>query len=177
MGYRRRMQPWFQFYTALAAGAATLLGLLFVSVSMNAAMILGPSQDHARRLAEQAFQNYLTVLLVSLLALYPSTKISEFGPTTLGVTAISAILALVRFYLALTRPSESRLYAVRRHFTALLGFGLLITAAAGMTLDTGDHRSLLTTALVILLFSATTVSWELLFRIAKVKPDSTDGTG
>jgi hypothetical protein len=171
------MQPWFQFYAVIATAAATLLGLLFVSVSLNAAAILGPSHEHARRLAEQAFQNYLTVLLVAVLALYPSTKISEFGPTTLGVTAISAFLALVRFYLALTRRSESRIYAVRRHLTSLIGFALLITAALGMTFNTGDHRSLLATALIVLLFSATTVSWELLFRIAKLQPDSTTGTG
>ena len=167
------MQPWFQFYTAIAAGAAALLGLLFVSVSMNAGVILGANHDHSRRLAEQAFYNYFTVLLVALLALYPSVTLSEFGLTTLGVTAVSAVLALVRFYLALTRPAEARLYAVRRHFTSLIGFGLLITAAVGMTFNTGDHRSLLATALIVLMFSATTVSWELLFRIARVKsPDS-----
>ena len=57
------MQAWSQFYAAIAAASAALLGLLYVAVSINAAAALGPDQPVSQRLAEQAFQNYLAVLI------------------------------------------------------------------------------------------------------------------
>ena len=64
------MQAWSQFYAAIAAASAALLGLLFVVVSINAPAALGPEEAVSRRLTEQAFQNYLAVLMVALLALF-----------------------------------------------------------------------------------------------------------
>jgi hypothetical protein len=53
----------------ISSASAALLRLLFVSISINAPATLGEGQDHSRRLAEQAFQNYLAVLMVAQLAL------------------------------------------------------------------------------------------------------------
>jgi hypothetical protein len=71
------MKEWLEFYSVIGGSAATLLGLLFVAVSMNAAAILGKAHENSKRLAEQAFQNYLAVMLVSLLAIFPTLDISE----------------------------------------------------------------------------------------------------
>ncbi len=60
------MQPWSQFYATIAASSAALLGLLFVVVSINAPAALGAHAILSRRLTEQAFQNYLAVMMVSL---------------------------------------------------------------------------------------------------------------
>jgi hypothetical protein len=49
------MQIWSGFYTVIAGAAATLLGLLFVAVSINATAILNEADGNSRRLAEQAF--------------------------------------------------------------------------------------------------------------------------
>ncbi len=64
------MQAWAGFYAAIAAASAALLGLLYVAVSINATAALGPDQPVSQRLAEQAFQNYLAVLMVALLSLF-----------------------------------------------------------------------------------------------------------
>jgi hypothetical protein len=73
------MQGWLGFYAVTAGAAATLMGLLFVVVSINGAAILGGGHHHSRRLAEQAFQNYVAVLVVSLLALFPDLSNTQFG--------------------------------------------------------------------------------------------------
>jgi hypothetical protein len=168
------MQTWLEFYAVSGAVAATLLGLLFVSVSMNTAAILGEGHENSRRLAEQAFQNYLSVLLVSLLALFPQITITEFSLTALGLTAVSSIWVLVRFYLSVAKPQdrESRLLPLRRHLSSLIGFGTLTTAALRMIATKEDHRSWFAAGIVVLLGSATTVSWELLIRIARMKPQA-----
>jgi hypothetical protein len=165
------MQIWNQLYSVTGASAATLLGLLFVAVSVTAPSTLGRMHQNSRLLAEQAFQNYLVVMLISLLTLFPSLKISELGYATLGLTAIRGVSALVRLYWAAMKPYEesSRWKSLRRQYPSLIGFALLILSAARMALDLGDNRTLFAVATVVLLFSATVVSWELLLRIASEK--------
>jgi hypothetical protein len=165
------MQIWTGFYSVVAGAAATLLGLLFVAVSINASVILDEAHGDSRRLAEQAFQNYLAAMLVSLLSIFPALDISELGFAVLALTAMRSAWALVRLYLAATRPHDpgSRLQSLRRHLISLVGFGMLTIAAVRTAFNLGDSRGLFAIATMILLFSATTVSWELLLRIAKKK--------
>lgn len=162
------MQAWFGFYSAVGGFAATLLGLLFVAISVNAATILGDGHENSRRLAEQAFQNYLAVMIVALLAIFPTMDVQEFGQAALAVTAIWGGWVLVRLYLASTRPHDlgSRWQAVRRQLTSFVGFGMLIYAAVRMAFGIGQDHNLLAAATIVLLFSATAVSWELLLKIA-----------
>jgi hypothetical protein len=162
------MQTWTQLYSVTGGSAATLLGLLFVAVSVTAPRTLGKMHQNSRRLAEQAFQNYLVVMLISLLALFPSLNLLELGFATLGLTALRGVTSLVRLYWAAMKPYESgsRWRSLRRQYPSLIGFSLLIFAASRMALDLGDNRTLFAVATVVLLFSATAVSWELLLRIA-----------
>ena len=164
------MQAWFDFYAVIGAAAATLTGLLFVAMSMNAAAALAKGPEGSRRLAEQAFENYLAVLMVSLLALYPDMTLTSFGRITLMVTATWTVWVLVRLYQAASEPSvhETRSVALRRHLSTLIGFGLLIYAAARMAVDGTDTRDTLAAANIVLLFSATEKAWGLLNRIAAV---------
>jgi hypothetical protein len=163
------MQASYQFYAVIGGASATLLGLLFVVVSLNAAATLGAGHGTSRHLAELAFQNYMSVILVSLIALFPGITPSSFGQVTLGATALWLIRVLVRLHLMLSAPPdrESRLFALRRHVTSLIGFALLIAGALGLILGHGDGSNWIASATIVLLFSATLVSWELLGRIAK----------
>jgi hypothetical protein len=168
------MQAWSQFYTVVGGAAAALLGLLFVVVSMNATATLGAGPGSSKRLAEQAFQNYLAVLLVSLLALYPQISPASFGSATLSVIAIWAVWVMVRFYQTLTGPKEDepRFLALRRHFSTIAGFGILIYTAVRMALKIDVELNTFASGTIVLLFSATVVSWELLGRIARAEAAS-----
>jgi len=165
------MQAWSQLYSVTGGSSATLLGLLFVATSIHSSTTLSSMHHNSRHLAEQAFQNYVVVMLVSLLTLFPSLDMQELGYATLGLTALRGILALLRLYWAATKPyeAESRLKSLRRQLPSLIGFALLIYAAVRMALKSGDTRTTFAIAIVILLLSATTVSWELLLRIAAEK--------
>ncbi|MGA3156402.1 MAG: hypothetical protein ABSE43_02395 [Steroidobacteraceae bacterium] len=164
------MQDWFGFYALTGGAAATLLGLLFVAVSINAPLILGPGRESTRRMAEQAFQNYSAVIVISLVALFPRITVAHFGLAVLGVTAASGAWALIRLYLTLARPDGgSRTYSLRRHLPSIAAFGMLLYSAATMFISSEDHRDLLASAIVVLLSSATLVAWELLVRISEVR--------
>jgi hypothetical protein len=169
------LKDWTQLYSVTGGSAATLLGLLFVAVSINAPTALGKMHQNSRRLAEQAFQNYVVVMLVSMLALFPSLDVSELGIVTLGLTALRGVLALVRLYWAAKEPYEvdSRMKSLRRQLPSLIGFALLIYAAQAMARGAGETRSTFGAAIITLLFSATTLAWELLLRIAAEKRGGT----
>jgi hypothetical protein len=166
------MQAWYEFYSVLGGAAAALLGLLFVAVSINASAILSEAHSHSRHLAEQAFQNYVSVLLVSVFALFPALSLSEFGFVTLGVTAVSGVWVIVRLYLVSAKPraAGARVQSLRRQILSLLGFTMLIYAAVRMAFNMGDSRSTLAVATVLLLLAATRVSWDLLLTVAAAKP-------
>jgi hypothetical protein len=170
------MQAWSEFYAVIGGAAAALLGLLFVVVSMNAAATLGAGRTSSKRLAEQAFQNYLAVLMVSLLALYPQISPATFGSVTLCVTGLWAAWVLVRLYQTLASPAdhEPRLLALRRHFSTVVGFGILIFTATRMAMKLANDLNLFASGTIVLLFSATVVSWELLGRIARAETKSSN---
>ena len=167
------MQAWAGFYTTTAAASAALLGLLFVVASINAPAALGPDEIVSRRLTEQAFQNYLTVMMVSLLALFADIRTPVFGGVTLAATASWSAWVIIRFVQVLFHRAEPRswILAVRRHFSSLIGFTMLLVSALRMALGWGEDYSWLAASMLVLLFSATTVSWEMLTRIAGRKRD------
>ncbi len=162
------MQPWSQFYATIAAASAALLGLLFVAVSINAPAALGANAISSRRLTEQAFQNYLAVMMVSLLALFPDMSVNSFGRVTLYATAVWSAWVVIRFFQTITQRLDwrSRIRALRRHISSLIGFAMLLVSALRMALNRGESFDWFAAAVLVLLFSATTVSWELLRQLA-----------
>jgi hypothetical protein len=173
------MQAWSQFYSTIGAASAALLGLLFVAVSINAPAALGPDQDVSRRLTEQAFQNFMAVMFVSLLTLFPGIEPTTFGWVALAVTAGWSAWVFIRFgqtlvsSQALVQRAEWRSWsmAVRRHLSSLIGFTILLVVTLRMALNWDQDYNWLAASMLVLLFSATTVSWELLTRIAKRKAE------
>jgi len=162
------MQAWSSYYATIGGAAATLLGLLFVAVSVNASAALGAADPLTRGMTEQAFQNYLAVLLVALLAEFPGLPASAFGWICLVTVSSRGVYVGVRLFETFRRraPRQSFVFVLRRHVAAVAGFGMLLAAAARMALYNGADYNLLAAATLVLMFSAVTVSWELLRRIA-----------
>ncbi len=163
------MQTWTTFYEMIGGAAATLLGLLFVSVSLNAEAILGPAHKHSKRLAEQAFQNYMCVLLVSLLVCFPGMHPDSLGYSVLWTTGIWGIWVVSRMYLVFAEPlaGETRLRALRRYLPTAMGFAALIYGGVLLLRGHGDYTDFIAIGAILLLIAATVVSWELLIRIAE----------
>jgi len=162
------MQAWTQFYATVGTAAAALLGLLFVVVSINVSATLGPADAVSRRLTEQAFQNYLAVMMVAFLALFPGISATTFGLVTLLVTAGWSGWVVIRFCQAMALHVQQRSWrpALRRQASSAVGFGIMLISALRMALNWGDAYNWFAASVLVLLFSATAVSWELLRQIA-----------
>jgi hypothetical protein len=165
------MQAWSTFYEMIGGAAATLLGLLFVAVSVNSEKILGDAHTHSRLLAEQAFQNYFAVLTISLIAFMPGISQTSFGYTVIGMTTAWVIWVVVRAFksLASAAAGTSRIMMVRRYLLSFAGFATLLYAGWDMAFNKADDHTNIAVGLLLLLISATLVSWELLVSMAGVK--------
>lgn len=167
------MESWAAFYEATAAAAATLLGLLFVAVSVHVRAILNAEYANLRRLAEQAFQNYLAVLVLSLLALIPRIATQQFGFSVLWGIGVWSVWGIVRVLRALrtTHEQVSRRATLLRYAASLAGFAILSYAGVDMALGRSGYQPWIASGAILLLITATAVCWQLLIRLADVKPD------
>ncbi len=71
MDFNERILLWQPFFITVATVAATLVGLLFVSLSINRDTITSESNRHLLRLARRSFSDFIFVLLIALFFLIP----------------------------------------------------------------------------------------------------------
>jgi hypothetical protein len=71
MTFEQQIVLWQPFFTTVATVAATLVGLLFVSLSINRDKITAGSNRLLLRIAQRSFSDFIIVLLVALFFLIP----------------------------------------------------------------------------------------------------------
>ncbi|WP_343613460.1 hypothetical protein [Novosphingobium sp.] len=163
------MQAWVPFYSVIATAAAALLGLLFVAVSVTAREDFSRPHSPTRALAEQAFQNYLAVLVISCIALFPDDNTAAIGGACLAVVGFKSLWALWRLVQTVRHGSgEMPLFiTLRRHAISIAGFSLLVLATWRMASGHRDSFHTLASGLLMLLGSSATVSWDLLHHLLR----------
>jgi hypothetical protein len=117
---------WTGFYTALSAIAATLLGLLFVAVSLRLNLFQDAVVADVRDFAALVFGQFLALVLVGLVALVPHPQPATLGLPTLALGALGLgwSVRLAREYLRLnTAPGSRRWWSVA-FFIVSLGAAL-----------------------------------------------------
>jgi hypothetical protein len=69
--FAERLQAWQLFYATVATVAATLTGLLFVSLSLNRERLKGPRASEIISIARNTFGDFLYVLMIALVFIVP----------------------------------------------------------------------------------------------------------
>lgn len=161
------------FFTAIATGAAALIGLLFVAVSVRDETIFGPKAvAGGAALAITAFTGLVNSLLVSLLALIPQDNVG-YGAAILAVLDIVGIIRL-----------HHRLHWARS--TILLSLAViayLIQGYYGVYLLIHPHNTNSVNSISYVLFATLVISlqraWSLLEgkHIAAAEAESRGGEG
>src|ERR1051325_11210391 len=101
------LREWHDFYLLAGTAAATLHGLLFIAVTLNADLILSGSRPHIKRVAEQAFQNYIAVLFLSMLFLVAGQPPRVLAVQTVVLAAFMLAWAIYRLRRALAVSDET----------------------------------------------------------------------
>ena len=168
----RYIGEWESFYLAAATASATLVGLLFVGISLNVDEVMAPDRPDLRALAEQAFASFTYVLLVSLFFLIPRQD-----PISLGIElATLGIIGLARVTLSLARSRTAprdhrwgRAWIARRMLLPGVAYAGLTIVGYGVTQLQPDALTTLVAVLFVLLTSAADSSWDLLVRVSDDK--------
>ncbi len=160
---------WHDFYVTMGTASASLIGLLFVALSINLDAVSGPSRDDLRAFAEQAFASFTVVLLIAAIFLVPTG-----GPSSIGVACLvlggGAGARMLRrapaVWRALHRGELGQAVFWRFVLPAGAHLGLL---ASGLGLVAGEASAPYWLVAVILAFlmSAARSSWDLLVKVSE----------
>lgn len=156
------MNDWQTAYSTVAEVAATLTGLLFVSVSVK----LTPASDETRHwmlfIAKRSFLDFLTVLAIALLFLVPAVSSAVMGWAILWLGVLRAVwhISLWRTRRTLALP-EARM---RAHLVSMVATVVLLIAGVAMLMLWPRAAKLTYVAAILLLFDACQNAWCLLTR-------------
>ena len=170
-GFSQLVQEWQVFYATIATSAATLVGLLFVSMSLNLGLFGWVENIGLKKLAGQSLLNFLYVIVFAIIFLIPRQ-----GPTGLGLPLICiGIMGLikttfnVRTLLSNTPQGIFERSALVRVAMALVAFlVLIIVSFLVMVHANADSLRWLVAPMILLLISASTSTWSLLIGAHEV---------
>jgi hypothetical protein len=158
------------YFTATAAAAGVLIGLLFVAVSLRPETVFGGSSSAAGRAqAGAAFNSLANCFFVSLVALIPQAGLGVVAI----IMSIISLLATVRLH---GQAARQELQIVMLALS-LVTFGFQLVIGILLVVSPGDHGWVYTAAyLQIALFAvALSRAWGLV-QGKHLRPSSQPGT-
>jgi hypothetical protein len=166
---------WRDFYAAIAGAAATLLGLLFVSMALNPAVMRDDSPNGMRVWAAQTFHNFLVVLAIALTALIPDQSPPGMGIllAILGVQGMYRVARDARIAHRDPSPIWRGKSWLTRFAAPAVAYILCSWAAVEAFLDDEDAMmGLLIPVIFLLVISASSSCWDLLKEIGNEPHDT-----
>ncbi len=173
--FSQTLEHWQNFYLLAGGASATLVGLLFIAVSLHIDLFSDDSELRVREVAEQTLISFFIVLITALV-------LNSASPSPAGVGLPVLILGIFNIARAISSIIH-RIQAAMQHLHGLRDVGryllwmlLLPTASlimigVALTLLNGDTSKLywLIWAVIITLISATTNAWNMMIQLAVYK--------
>lgn len=169
MSYQTTVSGWHDFYILAGTASATLVGLLFVGLSLHLRVVVASSE--VRSLARVTLANFGAVLFVALFMVIPE------GRSTAGIELIaSGAASLLIISPSLVTGSLGRTLQMQRRDRArlILRFGLsaasylAIIVAGAVLFSSLSAFTWLVVAIVVLLIVSLRNTWDLLVTVGDV---------
>ena len=171
MSFQTAVSGWHDFYILAGTAAATLVGLLFVGLSLHLRVVIASSE--VRSLARVTLANFGAILFVSLFLVIPqdrSTAAVELiasGLASLVIAAPSLVAAAQSQGRTLQmRPADRARLLLR--FGLSVGSYLAIIVAGVLLFSSLQAFTWLVVATVVLLIVSLRNTWDLLVTVADV---------
>lgn len=172
-------EGWHEFYLLAGTAAVTLVGLLFVALSMHLDVLIHESKAHILAHARSTLVNFSYVLVVSLGVLIPHQSALQLGvllsvaSLIVGSMAVRAMFhkrgtATPSFERAMRR--RGRMQVVGYSMALLTGIAMVVTGAPQMLFN-------MIAVICMMLGNAMGVSWDLLVEVGKLKAELANGAG
>jgi hypothetical protein len=160
------LKQWHDFYTLVGTAGATLLGLLFVAVSLGAGYLTDEHQVAIRTFYSPVVIHFTSVFLVSAVALFPSP---QFLAALIGATAL--IGAIISTYTTIQVVGTD----MTNYIQDYLAYGLLpgvaylvmLAAAVSIYLERDFGLNALAGALLLLVIVNIRNTWDLTLTLVR----------
>jgi hypothetical protein len=166
---------WQNFYGLAGAASATLIGLLFVAVSLHIDLIGEPDAAAILSVARRTFGRFILVVIVSLLFLVPNLSRMGLGLPLLALGIVDSIRTLRHARVVIRAPRRSfgsRDGAYGVLFPVVLplasGVGLIVVAATVLASQT-TYLYWMLPIIALVLANAATSAWDLMLGLARFK--------
>lgn len=168
MTYESTLQSWHDFYQLTGTAAGSLVGLLFVGLSLHLAVVI--KHPEVRALARMTLSCFGITLVLALFLMIPETLPANTGWELL-ILGLVGILLIVR---SLTSGLHTQDHAIpfwrlmlRFGLTALTCIGI---SGSGIALIAGDYQDALDWLVVIAVFLVVLSlrnAWDLLVSVGE----------
>ena len=166
--FSQLVHEWQIFYATIATAAATLVGLLFVSMSLNVRMFTGNKNIGLKKLAILTLTNFLYIIIFALIFLIPRQ-----GPIGLGLplmcngfAGLMSTISHLRTLLSNIPQGISRRNTfVRAAMTLVAYLVLIIVSFLVMVRASTASLYWLVAPMILLLISASRNTWSLLISV------------
>lgn len=163
-------EAWHDFYLMAGTAAVTLVGLLFVALSLHAEVLFRREHRDFRELAAEAFQGFLYVLITALIFLLPSVdgRFLALMYGLINVVMLGRTAARVPAFFAARRARGNAARKPWRFFVPAMAYLLGLVAVAQLL---GGQISALSflTPIIMMLAASTRTAWDLLEYVGRVR--------
>lgn len=174
--FTETLESWENFYMLTGTAAATLVGLVFVSVSLHIDFIASTKKDSdMNTIASQIFGNFLIILSFAFIFMVPSDTPLGIGVPLL-ILGLWKLAGTGRLWLkfARTRSSDRQSFTSNQIIWELLipnTVCYMVVSFLAIEIMQGDAHNLEWMVMVIiwLTISATKNAWNLMLRVAEMK--------
>jgi len=172
VSYQTAVSGWHDFYILAGTASATLVGLLFVGLSLHLGIVVTSSE--VRSLARVTLANFGAVLFVALFMVIPQSQ-SAAASQLIGAGMVSLVVAAPSL-IAAGRPREwtfemspmQRVRVVLRFGVSAVSYLAIIVAGILLLASQSSAFTWLLISTVLLLVVSLRNTWDLLVTVADV---------
>jgi hypothetical protein len=160
------MKEWHDFYVLVGTASATLLGLLFIAVSLGAGFLTEERQSATRTFMSPVVIHFTSVFFLSAIALFPSHQAGFFAALIGGTAAIGAIISTY-ITIQVVRTDMTNYIEDYLAYGLLpgLGYFALLVAAVSIYFEKDFGLNALAGALLLLAIVNIRNAWDLLLTM------------
>ena len=163
-GFGAQLDLWHDFFSTVAAVSGTLVGLLFVALGLNPALMADDSPAGQRVIAGQTFHTFISLLIIGIVGLVPDPT-GQALAITLAIVGVQGIIR-VGFDLKSASqdpdPTWHGRQAITRFLAPLIAYAICIWLALDIWRQQADNLPWFIAVILSLTVSAAATSWDLL---------------
>ncbi|MCC6314653.1 MAG: hypothetical protein IT337_11655 [Thermomicrobiales bacterium] len=162
--FSKALEPWRDFYMLAGTAAATLMGLLFVAISLLPGVMADRGAAGLRAWVAQTMSNLVMLLVLALLCLMPELSGETFAVVLLVAAAqgIARGVWRLRYIVRENRDLGHWRLIFLRGVLPLVTYAVLVYVAYDSSDGAPDSLGLLVVAVFFLVTGAAGAAWQLL---------------